>query len=49
MEETKKVFISYSHKDRDTCNKIDSFLAKRGETLAAHVNELRAKADINIS
>ena len=28
MGETKKIFISYSHKDRDTCNKIDSFLAK---------------------
>lgn len=28
MEETKKVFISYSHNDRDTCNKIDAFLGR---------------------
>ena len=26
--DTKKVFISYSHSDRDTCNKIDAFLGK---------------------
>ena len=28
MENKKKVFISYSHHDRDTCNKIDSILGK---------------------
>ena len=28
MDEPKKIFISYSHKDRETCNKIDSFIGK---------------------